>query len=64
MRNPLSYVCFLVVRGSCYSGYKKCEHYCIEVAIGKGQCKCKERFKLSSDGKSCNGTCTLPRTGY
>ena len=46
---------FLVVRGSCYSGYKKCEHHCIEVAVGRGVCKCRERFRLSSDGKSCKG---------
>ena len=45
----------IVVRKSCYSGYKKCEHYCIEVAAGRGECKCKEYFKLNRDGKSCKG---------
>ena len=46
---------FLVVRGSCHSGYKKCDHHCIEIIIGQGECRCKPKFKLDNDGRSCKG---------
>ena len=46
---------FLVVRGSCHTSYKKCDHHCVEVSIGHGECRCKPHFKLDSDGKSCKG---------
>ncbi|CAB4006901.1 signal peptide, CUB and EGF-like domain-containing 2 [Paramuricea clavata] len=53
-----------VVRGSCYSSYKKCDHHCVEVTVGRGECRCKSQFKLDTDGKSCKAIlyrnpCTL-----
>lgn len=44
-----------VVRGSCHSSYKKCDHDCVEITIGYGECRCKPFFKLDTDGKSCKG---------
>ncbi|XP_046851875.1 multiple epidermal growth factor-like domains protein 6 [Xenia sp. Carnegie-2017] len=53
-----------VVRGSCHSSYKKCDHHCVEISIGYGECQCKPKFMLDSDGRSCKAIiyrnpCTL-----
>ena len=42
----------------CSSGDHLCEHFCVNT-VGNYHCSCRSGYKISEDGHSCEGVCTL-----